>query len=691
MKHTTILSFYMLCLTLGASTLAGQLLYTSIAQENLKSLVNVEEKAAQPLRTGKLFYEVLKDTVYGQLHPLPEIKRRLAFTLLAQHEKERTLPKTAVLDERSWQDLEILCGPKANPGTYLAAKIDRTSTEIGRLTLYRKMVQPAIDYTALKKQQAIVKELIRNNDLFEQLDSLLKELLLPENALFSFWDSQDIFWKMLEREEFTMPFQEKSPALKVFARWLDRNELWNELQDKSYLMSTVVRGTVMTASTITLPLYAVSVLMQKQCPWLEKINTKLGVKGILASYGLLGYLYTGIDTLFPSRFTKAGIDLTAGVTGEYFVSSIYRHLKTAVIFNDCIQEKLIHVATYFSTLEHIAALIERNTLLSELIETHALLFKEIPAGARYLLQLLKTDTFKGIPSFLSYSGRIISAYKLLYAYKEHLLDALAIVGELDMYLSIARLYREFEQKQVRFCFPEYIFDAETPFIVTEHFWNPMLAWDKAIPNSLTLGGSEMRNCAITGPNAGGKSTILRALVLSVILAQSIGIAPAEKLIITPFTSITTYLNITDDIAAGNSLFKAGVLRARELLERVDVVKGKGFALTAVDEVFNGTTCQEGQAAAYTLLKTLGDKPFGICVTATHFPFITHLERESGTFTNYKVSVAMNEKQNIQYPYKLEKGISDQVITFKILQEEGFSDNFLSEAQHILDGNRKHML
>ena len=131
--------------------------------------------------------------------------------------------------------------------------------------------------------------------------------------------------------------------------------------------------------------------------------------------------------------------------------------------------------------------------------------------------------------------------------------------------------------------------------------------------------------------------------------------------------------------------KAGVLRAREVAKTFESLKPHEFVLTAIDEVFNGTTPEEGQAAAYSLIKILGAHPSGVCITNTHFQIIPTLEQTTRHFLNYKVSVIERPGEKIQYPFKLERGISDQNVAFKILREEGFGDEFIDQAQQILDG------
>lgn len=86
-----------------------------------------------------------------------------------------------------------------------------------------------------------------------------------------------------------------------------------------------------------------------------------------------------------------------------------------------------------------------------------------------------------------------------------------------------------------------------------------------------------------------------------------------------------------------------------------------------------------------MIKLFGNYNNNMCLTATHLPIVTNLEnKDSDRFVNYKVSVDEDSVDGkIQYPYILSPGISHQIITFKILKEEGFDDLFLDEAEAML--------
>ena len=62
---------------------------------------------------------------------------------------------------------------------------------------------------------------------------------------------------------------------------------------------------------------------------------------------------------------------------------------------------------------------------------------------------------------------------------------------------------------------------------------------------------------------------------------------------TPFAAFNCYLNVTDDLSAGLSLFKAELKRAKELLQTIRGLPTNRFSFTLIDELFSGTSPQEG--------------------------------------------------------------------------------------------------
>ena len=692
-----------LILTQAISPAHGNV-YKAIAQENLKSLPPVSHIVPSVLINEK-FYELLNDELKKQLNIPFDLKRRFAFSLMQDYQPDPI--SEFVLDQKSWQDLELLCGPKSAPAQYIATTVDRTITELGRVTLYKMLITPQTDIAKITEQQTFIKCLLDDSTLLDSLTQNLKDLVVPENVFFSLWED-GVFKTTLQQDFNIAKFSKK---LNTFC---NINPAILEFSEKSAYAENAAMFVFMGVGSILLFSYAALLLAQSSHnKTVKKWNDFLGVRDVGKYTSLPGLICWGIESI-NNKFNKKPapecteckqVIGTPQPLNEFLANSLafvisiiagsaalnwswYCHgvLKDKITFGNCLHTKLIHMARYLTITQSIINVLEAHPLCSSYSVTQEIKehFNSLYTSEKQLLDLcnlLATSTFKDKASIFTYRGRVYAAYRLLHTHKIHFIKLLAALAKLDALTSAARVYKEFEHTDHPFCFAEFS-QGDAPAIYLEEFWNPMTSALPPVTNTCALGAqfNERPHMIITGPNAGGKTTTLRSMVLNVLFAQSLGISPARRCIITPFSKVITYLNITDDQAAGNSHFKAGVIRARELLTTVD--QAKGFTLTAVDEAFNGTAFKEGQAAAYSLIKLLGVQPHNICITSTHFPVISALEQNTQLFANYKVT-ADESGPVLKFPFKLERGISDQIITFKLLHEEGFSDEFLAEAEKIL--------
>jgi|SaaInlLV_10m_DNA_2_1039722.scaffolds.fasta_scaffold00733_13 DNA mismatch repair protein MutS len=663
--------------------------YEAMRDENTKSLLHTEKYDGWNCNTTKEYCALLKKQLISDQNPTAIHKRRRSFEFFTKYEESNPKEKNTTIDSTTQKDLELLCGPKSYPECYISEKINRTSTEIGTLTLFKKIIQPHTNIESLLKEQKLIQTLLANKNLFETFDNQLKELTISETLLLESRNTHDMYKGQLSHGfKITIPFAKK------LSKYLSTNESILEFDQKNLLFFDVVHSTaIITAATLIPLMLFIKYSGLKKTSLGQSINSieKKFKKDKFLTASAMGLTF-GMLRKLNLPISHASENIMVRIFSAKRIPRIFDNFLFSFTIYKCLQDKLIFIAKYFNNMQTIASELEKHpkvTQYSSALRTFPLQLKKLHHAnkdLKHFLKLLKTNTFKGKSQYLSHSGRSIAAYRLLIGLEEAITPLIVSIGELDAYMSIARLCKEYEEKNIPFCFPEYI-DPKTqdhPCINIKNFWYPVIAPEKAVPNSLTLGTqyNKPQNIIVTGPNAGGKSTTVKGLAINLILAQSLGIATAESLTFTPFEKITTYLNITDDIAAGNSHFKAGVVRARDVIETTNSLKQGQFGFTALDEVFNGTTFKEGQAAAYSLIKKIGMHPNNMCATCTHFPIITSLASDTNAFANYKVSIE-ETRGKICYPYKLEEGISDQIITFKILEEEGFGDEFLEEAQRML--------
>lgn len=206
-------------------------------------------------------------------------------------------------------------------------------------------------------------------------------------------------------------------------------------------------------------------------------------------------------------------------------------------------------------------------------------------------------------------------------------------------------------------YPEPIFEAA-------ELRHPILAATSSafVSNDVTLGGKGNTEIMIlTGPNAGGKSTLARQIALAVILAQLGCFVPARSLRMRPFHDIFVRMGASDDLARGRSTFMVEMEEVGHILNHAD-----SKSLIIADEVGRGTSTHDGYAVAAAALKHIATINKSLTIFSTHY---SHLGQEviatgeKGTCSRaslYEMSAVVDEaSRRITFLYKLRPGSSGQ--------------------------------
>lgn len=148
------------------------------------------------------------------------------------------------------------------------------------------------------------------------------------------------------------------------------------------------------------------------------------------------------------------------------------------------------------------------------------------------------------------SRRIFEKFSLHYNRWKQCVDC---VAELDVLASLA----EYARNQCTVCVPEveYPEPGKQAFIEIEEGYHPCVSADTYIPNGVALGCNDTAPLSLlTGPNMGGKSTLMRQMGLLVVMAQIGAHVPAESCRLSLVDRIFTRLGAQDDILSGHSTF-----------------------------------------------------------------------------------------------------------------------------------------
>lgn len=281
--------------------------------------------------------------------------------------------------------------------------------------------------------------------------------------------------------------------------------------------------------------------------------------------------------------------------------------------------------------------------------------KKLLYGLKHARYQKKKAYFFNIPLVHTFLYRV-------YEQQQYLAEIFAAIAEMDAYNAIATKMLQAQGTANEYCFAQYL-EHEKPAVHATHFWNVL------VPNAVVNSISEDRNVILTGANAGGKTTSIRAILQNIILGQTFGVAAARQFSFTKFDVIHSYLNVSDDLINGLSLFKSEVKRAQGILECAKSLGNKKYFF-ALDELFTGTVSEDGEQCAYQFVKKIDTFDNLQFIYATHFEKLKQLGNDTTTTcANYKMDApSKNDAGKLVYPFTLSKGVNEARVAMDIARE-----------------------
>jgi hypothetical protein len=240
------------------------------------------------------------------------------------------------------------------------------------------------------------------------------------------------------------------------------------------------------------------------------------------------------------------------------------------------------------------------------------------------------------------------------------------LGELELALSVLSLRMSLPY-HVR---PEF---ADESAVRTEGLYHPLL--DEAVPNNAAI----TRNSLISGSNASGKSTFIKAVAISGILAQTINTCTATSFQTRPALVVTS-MAARDNILAGESYFIAEIRSLKRLLERAK----QRYCLCFVDEILKGTNTIERIAASASILRGFNNLD-SLCLVATHDIELTVLLGDM--FDNYHFEEQVTD-EGVSFDYLIRSGPSRTRNAIKLLATMGFDGEMVRGAEALVENRER---
>ncbi|MEH7382610.1 DNA mismatch repair protein MutS [Bacillus sp. JJ1533] len=182
---------------------------------------------------------------------------------------------------------------------------------------------------------------------------------------------------------------------------------------------------------------------------------------------------------------------------------------------------------------------------------------------------------------------------------------------------------------------------------------------------------------ITGPNMSGKSTYMRQIALTAILAQIGCFVPASEAVLPIYDQVFTRIGAADDLISGQSTFMVEMLEAKNA-----IVHATSKSLLLFDEIGRGTSTYDGMALAQAIIEYIHQNIGAHTLFSTHYHELTELEVSLENLVNVHVS-AIEENDNVVFLHKIKEGAADKSYGIHVAKLAELPDNLIERAKEIL--------
>lgn len=205
----------------------------------------------------------------------------------------------------------------------------------------------------------------------------------------------------------------------------------------------------------------------------------------------------------------------------------------------------------------------------------------------------------------------------------------------------------------------------------------LAAQGRFVPNDVDLDLERERLWLITGPNMAGKSTLLRQVALSVILAQMGSFVPARSARIGVVDRVLSRVGASDNLAGGESTFMVEMRETAEILRNAT-----RRSLVILDEIGRGTSTFDGLSIAWAVAEYLDEAICCRALFATHYHELTALGEGSKHAANYSVS-ARELDGDVVFLHRLVAGAASRSYGVAVAKLAGLPETVLARARALL--------
>jgi len=463
-----------------------------------------------------------------------------------------------------------------------------TSTISGKVGLLEMLANPLYDLEKLQQRQQVIELLSTNDELFNELEAILKNVGVSENSLLYF---------------------------------LGRKNKSNDDDLGKYFDEKIISS---------------GGSLGNNAAWYAGLAGRALLPGIFLAYALYNLYKIGSETQGIIPYTKAltfefnhepkqpvrFLNITLALLSLGIMKVSYRLLVSPRLeMGKRIQSYVDNVTNFINSTQKISDLVNKNSAMSAIIPDHKNIFCELNDICEFTS---KGEAFKQFDVISENADKQFA-------------EALRFIGRVDALMAVVKVLKSSRgnHQRWRYSIPKFLkTENNTPYINAKKFCHPSLSPKSAITNDIEL-GKDFRNIVLTGTIASGKTAWVQGLALVVVLAQTFGVVPASEAILTPFSLIVAAVKSSADIIGTSSLFQDDMHKMLNTMQQIKSLPADKLAFYVTDEPLKGSNAEDCAKIGHGVIEDLGSNGNALLVVATHHLAFAEIAQTNLSFRNYK--------------------------------------------------------
>ncbi|WP_419961842.1 DNA mismatch repair protein MutS [Psychrobacillus sp. BM2] len=247
------------------------------------------------------------------------------------------------------------------------------------------------------------------------------------------------------------------------------------------------------------------------------------------------------------------------------------------------------------------------------------------------------------------------------------------ISELDVFISFAQVAENHRLTKPVFHESNAMIIKEGRHPVVEKMMNNQLY----VPNDCVL-TEDINMLLITGPNMSGKSTFMRQIAITTVMAQIGCYVPAESAKLPIVDKIFTRIGAADDLAGGQSTFMIEMMESQNA-----IMNATNKSLLLFDEIGRGTSTYDGMSLAQAMMEYIHENIGANTLFSTHYHELTDLEESLPKLRNVHVS-ATEKDGKVVFLHKLKDGPADKSYGIHVAELAQLPEQIITRAREILE-------